>query len=729
MSKWITTLFFALGTATCAWLLSSQAVAQEKPQRGLEIEQADLRGELYIARPLTADGVFTEGIEGPASDSEGNVYAVNFGKQQTIGKVDRWGNAKVLVTLPGESTGNGIVIDSQGDLLVADYVGHKIWAVDPKSGAMRMVAQEPTMSQPNDLAIADDGTLYASDPDWGGSTGRIWRMSTEGKLRLVADGMGTANGIEVSPGSQWLYVNESVQRRIWRFKIDAEGGLTQKTLFKEFPDHGFDGMRCDQAGNLYVTRYGKGTVVVLDPQGEQIREIDVLGSRPSNLCFGGEDGRTVVVTDVEHGRLVRFRTEVAGRKPKFNDSLREVDWLNKSLHWRNTLAYSYGELHYRASPLGVEAEGKNAYSNPEKQADKVASRLTAGSRIASTTGEEWESESLVYRKRFQQLLGPMPSVGGEPKIEVQSSEQIGGVERRLIKIEVEPGVAMDAYLLIPSAEVGSGLVRNGKRPGIVALHPTTSSTIDEIAGVGEFSDKLYGPRATGMLLAKRGYVVICPKCFLWQDVMSFQEAVDGHRRRHPQARGIAKMVFDARRALDALLTVAQVDHERIGAFGHSLGAKEVLYLMAADPRVLVGVASEGGVAMSSTNWDAPWYLGPAPRLEGEDWSHQELIGLIAPRSLLVMGGEQGPGAADGTQSLQTLAGASKAWDLCEQIGSGPLVSRSGLQVESAEGAQVRLQAGGVGYWNHFEGHVFSERQWEATLWWFDRHFRGLPKVK
>jgi len=212
-----------------------------------------------------------------------------------------------------------------------------------------------------------------------------------------------------------------------------------------------------------------------------------------------------------------------------------------------------------------------------------------------------------------------------------------------------------------------------------------------------------------MLLAKRGYVVICPKCYLWQDVVSFQEAVDGHRRRHPQSRGIAKMVFDARRALDALLTVAQVDHARIGAFGHSLGAKEVMYLMAADPRVLVGVASEGGVAMGSTNWDAPWYLGPPPRLEGEDWTHQELIGLIAPRNLLVMGGEQGPGAADGTQSLQTLAGASKAWDLCKEVGS-----------ESFE-----LE--GLGYWNHFEGHVFSERQWEGTHWWFDHHFRRLTE--
>jgi hypothetical protein len=71
---------------------------------------------------------------------------------------------------------------------------------------------------------------------------------------------------------------------------------------KQFPDHGFDGMRCDVDGNLYITRYGKGTVVKLSPAGEVMQEIDVLGKSPSNLCFGGPDGRTIYVTEVEHTR-------------------------------------------------------------------------------------------------------------------------------------------------------------------------------------------------------------------------------------------------------------------------------------------------------------------------------------------------------------------------------------------------------------------------------------------
>jgi sugar lactone lactonase YvrE len=48
------------------------------------------------------------------------------------------------------------------------------------------------------------------------------------------------------------------------------------------------------------------------PDGAILQEVDVLGKQPSNLCFGGPDGRTVYVTEVEHTRLVRFRVDRPG---------------------------------------------------------------------------------------------------------------------------------------------------------------------------------------------------------------------------------------------------------------------------------------------------------------------------------------------------------------------------------------------------------------------------------
>jgi gluconolactonase len=268
--------------------------------------------KLFVATPVTQPGEFTTGIEGPAGDADGNVYAVNFSAQGTIGRVGPDGKADVFVTLPEGSVGNGIRFDGRGSMFVADYPQHNVLRIDMKTRTVSVFAHEATMNQPNDLTMAPDGTLYASDPGWAKSTGQIWRISTAGKVTKAASDLGTTNGIEVSPDGRHLYVNESVQRNVWQFDIAKDGSLSNKKLIRQFPDHGFDGMRCDIDGRLYITRYGKGTVVVMKPDGEIVREIDVLGKRPSNLCFGGDEFRTVYVTEVEHTRLVKFRVDRPG---------------------------------------------------------------------------------------------------------------------------------------------------------------------------------------------------------------------------------------------------------------------------------------------------------------------------------------------------------------------------------------------------------------------------------
>lgn len=273
---------------------------------------ADEPEKLFVATPLTQPGEFTPGIEGPACDAEGNIYAVNFARQGAIGRVTPQGKGEIFVSLPDKSVGNGIRFDRQGIMYVADYVNHNVLRIDPQTREISVFAHEPKMNQPNDLTIGPDGTLFASDPNWSKGTGQVWRIDRAGKVTLAAGEMGTTNGIEVSPDGRTLYVNESQQRNVWAFAITPDGALKDKRLLAEFPDHGFDGMRCDVDGNLYITRYGKGVVAVVSPEGKVLREIDVLGARPSNLCFGGPDGRTVYVTEVEHTRLVQFRVDRPG---------------------------------------------------------------------------------------------------------------------------------------------------------------------------------------------------------------------------------------------------------------------------------------------------------------------------------------------------------------------------------------------------------------------------------
>ncbi len=266
----------------------------------------------YIARPLTRPGEFTPGIEGPACGRDGSIYAVNFTEQGTIGRISPSGKGEVFLKLPADSVGNGIRFDRAGNMYIADYVNHQVFKVAPGTSKPVVFASNSMMNQPNDLAISFGGTLYASDPNWPAKTGQLWKITVDGRTTRLAEKMGTTNGIEVSPDGRTLYVNESVQRKIWSFAIDSDGNLSGKKLFKSFEDHGFDGMRCDVDGNLYVARYGKGTVVKLSPSGKVLAEIDVLGSKPSNICFGGPDGRTAYVTEVEHTRIVSFRIERPG---------------------------------------------------------------------------------------------------------------------------------------------------------------------------------------------------------------------------------------------------------------------------------------------------------------------------------------------------------------------------------------------------------------------------------
>lgn len=261
---------------------------------------------------FTEEHLFTTGIEGPAVDASKNLYAVNFEKEGTIGIVDENGNASLYVTLPNASVGNGIRFDKEGNMFIADYVNHNVLLIAKGTKEVAVYAHHEELNQPNDLAIAPNGTLYASDPNWAASTGKLWKVTDKG-FELMEAEMGTTNGIEVSPDGKLLYVNESAQRNIWVYDIDDHGDLQEKRKFFQFEDFGMDGMRCDNQGNLYVCRYDAGKVVVFSPEGKIIREIILTGKKPTNIAFGGKDWKQCFVTMQGRGCFETFMAVNPGR--------------------------------------------------------------------------------------------------------------------------------------------------------------------------------------------------------------------------------------------------------------------------------------------------------------------------------------------------------------------------------------------------------------------------------
>jgi sugar lactone lactonase YvrE len=269
--------------------------------------------QLFIAKDFTAENLFSENIEGPAFDKNGQLYVVNFQRNGTIGKVNADGSCELFLELPKGSNANSIQFNSKGEMLLADWPMHNILKVDMKTKQVSVFCHDERFNQPNDLCINSKDQIFASDPNWKNSGGQLWRIEPGGHPTLLESNMGTTNGIELSPDEKRLYVNESVQRRVWQYDVDAAGNIFSKRLLIEFPDFGLDGMKCDKAGNLYIARWGKGVVAIVSPEGKLLQEVALKGKKCSNLVFGGKNGCTVFVTLQDRKGMEMFRSNVAGK--------------------------------------------------------------------------------------------------------------------------------------------------------------------------------------------------------------------------------------------------------------------------------------------------------------------------------------------------------------------------------------------------------------------------------
>ncbi|MDP4535254.1 family 20 glycosylhydrolase [Alkalimonas collagenimarina] len=280
---------------------SSQPLTlQERQQLTATVQQTDgIHAELVIAlqRLITqllqgipvssvwVDGGFTSGIEGPAFGPDGFLYLVNYQQDGTIGRVSPDGAAELFITLPEGRIGNGIQFRKDGLMMIADYTGHAILSYDVTTKSLDVYAHNSAMHQPNDLTISRSGVIFASDPDWSHSNGQLWRIDHDGSTHLIESNIGTSNGIEIMPDQQRLLVNESVQRRIWQYPINSKYNLGERALIAAFSSEGLDGMRASTRGDIAVTRYGKGTVLLLDHYGQIQYEIPLQHQAPTNVAF------------------------------------------------------------------------------------------------------------------------------------------------------------------------------------------------------------------------------------------------------------------------------------------------------------------------------------------------------------------------------------------------------------------------------------------------------------
>jgi len=320
-------------------------------------------------------------------------------------------------------------------------------------------------------------------------------------------------------------------------------------------------------------------------------------------------------------------------------------------------------MHAADEPDWLEALQRPPAELPP-DAPKLPSLLVKPDGTRITTLDEWKERRSAIRAWWLEVLGDIGvDRSHPPKIEVLSEEKLPAddwgvaVIRQLVRYEPEPGHPTEAYVIKPAK-------REEKVPGVVALHSTVDHSIHQPAGVKGAPEKFFG-----LKLARRGCVTISPRNYLWPDNDHIDARGEASRflERKPQCKGMAKMLHDALVAVDILAAMEEVDAERIGSVGHSLGAKETLYLAAFDERVKVTVSSEGGVGIRFSNWNDPWYLGGDVDREGFDHEHHELLALAAPRPFLLIGGD----SADGDRSWPFI---DRALEVYRLYGDPPLLA-------------------------------------------------------
>ena len=306
---------------------------------GIVIERLDPALDAVIA-PGTevekvADGFeFTEGPmwrEGRLwfSDLVGNtVYAVtpDGQKEALIEEAGGYPNMPA-----GSYLGpNAMIPDEDGSVLLAQHGGRKIVRVGSDFTLVPVISeyQGQRLNSPNDMVYAPDGSLWFTDPPFGllkANDDPEKDLKFNGVFRF-ADGALTAeitdltlpNGIAISADGRTLYINNfGPEMKLMAYQIGddghvSEGGRALVTYTGDEGSGGPDGLRIDEAGNLWAT--GPGGIRIITPEGKVLGLIRT--PKPAaNLAFG-EDGKTVYITSSD--TIYNVRSNIAGVMPRFS---------------------------------------------------------------------------------------------------------------------------------------------------------------------------------------------------------------------------------------------------------------------------------------------------------------------------------------------------------------------------------------------------------------------------
>jgi gluconolactonase len=243
-------------------------------------------------------------------------------------KLMQWKEGDGLSVYRKSEQANGNILDLEGRLITCQHAARNLVRTE-KDGSIKVLADKfdgKRFNSPNDVAVRSDGTLWFTDPPWGLSgkaeiAGHwVFRLDPKtGKVEAVVKDLAMPNGIVFSPDESRIYIADTGGHKshpdpafhkmpagIHCYEMSKEGVLGKKLFTIK---HGADGLKVDVKGNLYAA---DGKVNVYDADGKLLEKIEVPEG-PANICFGGDDYKTLFIT--ARTSLYSIRLVNAGAKP------------------------------------------------------------------------------------------------------------------------------------------------------------------------------------------------------------------------------------------------------------------------------------------------------------------------------------------------------------------------------------------------------------------------------
>jgi sugar lactone lactonase YvrE len=241
-------------------------------------------------------------LDGNAAYPEGPLFAGNtlYVAEMGADRVSAYDNGVKRTFFKSNGCGPTAIAPYGPGFVILCHIGGELVVVDKAGNESKRIGRG-LLRDPNDGYADPMGGVYFSDPGTFSkdfeAEGRLYRLTPEGTLQRIEDGLWYPNGVYVDAGEKAVYLSETFERKVWRYDMAPDGRLSNKRVFANidaiapktkyrYREAGPDGLERGPDGEMVVSIYGEGHLLRIDRAGKLVGEIKVPTQYETNIAFG-----------------------------------------------------------------------------------------------------------------------------------------------------------------------------------------------------------------------------------------------------------------------------------------------------------------------------------------------------------------------------------------------------------------------------------------------------------